>query len=101
MMSLNKLENFEENSIVDVICIVQNASPIATINLKDGSMTDKRTLTLIDSSKVSIDLTLWREACNIIPENLLSGNIVIAFKSVRVSNFKTKSLNFNNSSEIY
>lgn len=100
-MALNKLENFDENAIVDVICIVQNASPIATLNLKDGSMTEKRTLTLIDPSRVSIDLTLWREACNIIPENLLSANIAIAFKSVRVSNFKTKSLNFNNSSEIY
>jgi len=67
--------------------------------LKDGSMTEKRTLTLIDSSKVSIDLTLWREACNIIPENLLSDHIVVAFKSLRVSNFKTRSLNSNSSSE--
>lgn len=101
LTKLSKLSEFDEFSIVDILCIVQSVSPIATLNLKDGSTTEKRTLTLIDSSNTSVDLTLWRESCNLIPEHLLNNNLIIAFKGLRISNFKTKSLNYNNSSELY
>ena len=49
------------NTTLDVIGIVERVDPSSTIQKKDGTATDKRTLLLRDQTEHSVELTLWGE----------------------------------------
>ena len=61
---LEAIENMVQNQTVDVVGIVLEVGSVQAITLKDGSMKDKRTLTIGDEGNVSIMVTLWGGACN-------------------------------------
>jgi len=62
---------------------------LASINLKDGSQREKRTITIADETQVGVDVTVWGELAS---EKYCIGN-VIAFKACRVSEYSGRSLN--------
>jgi len=52
----------DPNQRIDVIGIVLNVGEAGSISLKDGTKKEKRSVTLGDESKVSIDVTFWGAA---------------------------------------
>ena len=48
---------------VDVIGVILDVGLTSQLTLRDGTEKDKRLLTIIDESKVSIGVTLWGCAC--------------------------------------
>lgn len=46
-------------SMLDVVGILESAGEFATITLKNGRETDKRSIVLRDHSNKSIEVTLW------------------------------------------
>ena len=85
------------NSLVDVISIVSSISSTSTMHKRDGNEINKCTLTIIDMSSFSIDVTLWGEHCN--NEDKLIFDMqtkpfppIILLKCVRVSAWCGKSL---------
>ncbi|KAG2661939.1 hypothetical protein PVAP13_1KG112101 [Panicum virgatum] len=62
--SIDKIEDSENNAIVDVIGVVTSVNPSATIQRKNGMETQKRTITLKDMSGRSVEVTMWGDFCN-------------------------------------
>ena len=87
---LDSIEELVQSHTVDVIGVVLEVGPSSSINMKDGKVREKRTLTIGDESNVSIDVTLWG---SVTEAHKYSAGQVIALKSCRVSDFRGKSLN--------
>lgn len=97
---IDQLSTVEPNQTTDVITILDNYSDVSEIVSKATQRPiKKRELTLIDSSGMSVRMTLWgSQAENFV--NLLAGEEkpVIAFKGVKVSDFGGRSLSMFSSS---
>lgn len=92
--TLEQIEAALQSCTVDVIGAVLDVSPVSTINLRDGSMREKRQVTICDDTKRSIGVTLWGEAC----QKSIRELQIVAFRSCRISEFKGKSLNASSAS---
>lgn len=75
--------------MIDVLGIVVREGEIAEIRTKLGETKEKRTLTIADDTNASIDVTLWGENVHLPIEK----DMMIAFKSARISEFSGRSLN--------
>lgn len=53
------LANAAQRELVDVLGVVHSVSPVATINRKDGSSTEKRSVYIRDDTAHTIEVTLW------------------------------------------
>ena len=91
-LPIGQIEEREKDSIIDVIGVVKDCGEVASIRSKTTQkQLLKRDITLVDLSRKSIKLTLWgdmAETFNVVPQE----NPVVAFKSVRVTEFNGKSL---------
>ena len=90
-VGLAEIEGLPAEQRVDVIGIILEIAEPAQISMRDGTKREKRSLTLADESKVSIDVTIWG------PEifqryNLQVGQI-IAFRCCRISEYYGRTLN--------
>lgn len=87
---LSEIENMIQSRTVDVIGVILDVGPASSINMRDGKVKSKRTLTIGDESNSCIGVTLWgavTEAHSYVPGQ------VIALKNCRVSDYNGKSLN--------
>ena len=58
-VGLAEIEELPPEKRVDVIGIILEIAEPAQISMRDGTKKEKRSLTLADESKVSIDVTIW------------------------------------------
>lgn len=97
---INELNTVEPNNTTDVIAILDSYSDVSEIVSKATQRPiKKRELSLIDSSGMSVRMTLWgSQAENF--ESTISGEDkpVMAFKGVKVSDFGGRSLSMFSSS---
>ena len=56
---IEEIESTSATSMLDVVGILESAGEFATITLKNGRETDKRSIVLRDDSNRSIEVTLW------------------------------------------
>ncbi|KAH7426619.1 hypothetical protein KP509_10G009100 [Ceratopteris richardii] len=104
-MSISKIENLEENSIIDVLGVVVGVSPTSTILRKNGTETEKRTVQLRDDSGCSIELTMWGNFCareGSILQDAYNSNrtAILAIKAGRISTFSGKSVGTISSTQL-
>ena len=94
--SLDKIEELVQSCTIDVIGVILDVGPTTSINMKDGKVRDKRTLTIGDETNICIGVTLWGPVTE--AHRYGSGQI-IALKGCRVSDFNGKSLNASSHAE--
>eukprot|EP00742_Colponemidia_sp_Colp-10_P009239 GILJ01010059.1.p2 GENE.GILJ01010059.1~~GILJ01010059.1.p2 ORF type:complete len:452 (-),score=45.52 GILJ01010059.1:130-1485(-) len=88
-VSIDKVMALDTDMLVDVLGVVHNVGPVGSVTIKSsGQQRQKRSVTLVDESCVSLILTLWGSLCDHIPET----GKVIATRACRVSTFHGKSL---------
>ncbi|XP_059071827.1 replication protein A 70 kDa DNA-binding subunit E-like [Cryptomeria japonica] len=95
--SIDSLQSFPINSLVDVIGIVLSISPTSTICKRDGTKTIKSTATIIDMSSCTIDITFWGRHCQIEGKEIFEMSLepnppVLLIKSGRIISWNGKSL---------
>ncbi|RLN08033.1 replication protein A 70 kDa DNA-binding subunit A [Panicum miliaceum] len=103
--SIDKIEDSENNAIVDVIGVVTSVNPSTTIQRKNGMETQKRTITLKDMSGRSVEVTMWGDFCNReglqLQEMVECGSFpVLAVKAGRVNDYSGKSVGTISSSQL-
>ena len=82
-----EIANISADKVIDVIGKVTEAGEVTSINTKRGAQLAKRTLTLVDSSMASIELTLWgkfAETTNV--------DGILAVQGAKVSDWNAKSI---------
>ncbi|XP_020582425.1 replication protein A 70 kDa DNA-binding subunit A-like isoform X2 [Phalaenopsis equestris] len=104
--AISDIMNAENNSIVDLIGIVTSINPSVTILRKNGMETQRRIVTLKDSSGMSVELTLWGDFCNSegrqLQELFDSGAFSsLAVKAGKVSDFSGKSVGTISASQLF
>lgn len=87
---LDSVEQLVQSHTVDVIGVILDVGPANSINMRDGKVKEKRTLTIGDESNICIGVTLWGA---VVEAHKYQSGQVIALKSCRVSDFNGKSLN--------
>lgn len=90
---IDNLSNIEPNKFADIIGIVQSVGQLSTIMTRRGQEMQKRTIVLVDSSLLSVDMTVWGEEASKYNEETLADNPVVAIKSARVGEYGGRSLN--------
>ncbi|XP_059073512.1 replication protein A 70 kDa DNA-binding subunit E-like [Cryptomeria japonica] len=95
--SIDSLQSFPINALVDVIGIVLSISPTSTIRKRDGTETIKCTATIIDMSSCTIDITFWGRHCQIEGKQIFEMSLepnppVLLIKSGRIVSWNGKSL---------
>ncbi|CAO2047309.1 unnamed protein product [Urochloa humidicola] len=103
--SIDKIEDSENNAIVDVIGVVTSVNPSTTIQRKNGMETQKRTISLKDMSGRSVEVTMWGDFCNReglqLQEMVECGAFpVLAVKAGRVNDYSGKSVGTISSSQL-
>ena len=88
--ALEGIEVMVQNQTIDVIGVVLELGVTSSINLKDGSSRNKKTLTIGDEGNMSIAVTLWGELCE---AHIYEIGQIIAFRGCRISDYNGKSLN--------
>ncbi|KAI5303743.1 Replication factor A protein 1 [Ascosphaera pollenicola] len=92
---LSDLQTVEPGSTTDVIGVLKDAGDVSQIVSKaSGKPFDKRELTLVDNTGFSVRLTIWNDAAKTFNA---AADSIIAFKSVKVSDFGGRSLSLLNS----
>jgi len=88
----------EKNDLVDVLGVITQVSDVQSFTHKTtGRDLTKRTMTVVDNTAFSIEVTLWGDLANI--DNLDVGSVV-AIRAARVGTFNTKSLSTSASSQV-
>lgn len=103
---IDQIESAENNSVLDLIGIVTGVGPSTTILRKNGMETQRRILSLKDSSGKSVDLTLWGDLCNSdgrkLEEMIHSGSSpVLAVKAGKVNDFSGKTVGTISSTRLF
>ena len=96
--TINDIANISNNTLIDIIGIVVYVGDICTVQRKDASKVDRRTIRLMDFSLASIDVNLWGLTCvkdgdPIKTLKATKQHVVIAIRNGRVSEFKGKVIN--------
>ncbi|MED6156125.1 Replication protein A 70 kDa DNA-binding subunit A [Stylosanthes scabra] len=103
---INDIENFDNNSILDVIGVVTRVNPSVPILRKNGIETQRRILILKDWSGRSVELTLWGEFCNREGQNLqqmVDAGLfpILAVKAGKVNDFSGKSIGTISATQLF
>ena len=94
-VKINRLENENDGSYVDVIGIVQEFDNVESVTSKYGKTFQKCNLNLIDDTGTSIRLTLWNDSASNTNAQLKlqnNNNTVVAVKHSKVTDFCGKTL---------
>jgi replication factor A1 len=105
-VSISKIEETPNNSIVDLIGIVTAVNPSVAVLRKNGMETQRRIVNVKDISGQSVELTLWGEFCHREGHDLQvaidSGAFsVVAVKAAKVSDFNGKSVSTISSTHLF
>eukprot|EP01126_Amoeba_proteus_P048646 TRINITY_DN5641_c1_g1_i1.p1 TRINITY_DN5641_c1_g1~~TRINITY_DN5641_c1_g1_i1.p1 ORF type:complete len:371 (-),score=70.40 TRINITY_DN5641_c1_g1_i1:739-1821(-) len=85
VLSIAALQDLPTNSIVDAIGIISQVSPLVTLlSKKDGRELVKRSIQIVDSSRRTVELTLWADVAT---NFTATPHTVIAMKNVRVGEY--------------
>lgn len=101
---LEELETTPANNIVDVIGIVEHVEAWTTITRKDGTETQKRSVTIKDKTNRSIEVSFWgrfaQDPGNDLEQKVMQQEMhpVLTIKGARVGDFNGKSLSTVSSS---
>lgn len=88
-VSIDQIKDIPKDQSVDVIGIVTNVSNLQSITSKTtGNQFEKKTVTILDTSSYSIEVTFWGEKA----KGDIPLNVVVAIRGCRVSDFNGKSL---------
>ncbi|KAG4381560.1 hypothetical protein GLYMA_15G174100v4 [Glycine max] len=103
---ISDIENVDNNSILDVIGVVTSVNPSVPILRKNGMETQRRILSLKDSSGSSVELTLWGEFCNREGQQLQdmvdAGFFpILAVKTGKVNDFSGKSIGSISTTQLF
>ncbi|KAL2327249.1 hypothetical protein Fmac_020676 [Flemingia macrophylla] len=103
---ISDIENVNNNSILDVIGVVTSVNPSVPILRKNGMETQRRILSLKDSSGRSVELTLWGEFCNKegqkLQEMVDAGFFpILAVKAGKVNDFSGKSIGSISTTQLF
>lgn len=86
---ISDIVNKAKDDMVDVIGVITQVGALGNITTKKGDSLAKRTVTLVDTTARSIELTLWGSTA----ENFsAAGSPVLACKAVRVSDYAGRTL---------
>jgi replication factor A1 len=92
--SIERLQRTDPDQFIDLVGVATQISPMYNLVSKStGRDLKKRTLTVVDSSMLSVDITLWGELAEKYNESMFENQPVIAAKALRVSDFGGRSLN--------
>jgi len=95
---IEQIAGMNKDDLVDVLGVVTQVSDVQTFMQKSsGRELTKRTLTLLDNTSYSIEVTLWGDKAN--TEGIEAGRVV-AIRAARVGTFNGKSLSTSASSQI-
>ncbi|KAL6301589.1 replication factor-a protein [Sparassis latifolia] len=94
-VEIGKLMDVAKDASCDVIGIIKETSPLATLTSKANRTLIKRELTLVDRSGFSVRLTLWGKQAE---QFTADDQPVVAFKGVKVGDFGGRSLSMYSSS---
>jgi replication factor A1 len=99
------IENEPKESMVDCIGVVETVLPTNIITRKDGRETEKRSLTIKDTSGKSVEVTLWGAFCNREGQRLQDAldngqHPVLAVKGARTSDFSGRTIGTVSSSQL-
>lgn len=102
---IDRIEDSENNAILDVIGVVTSVNPTTTIQRKNGMETQKRAITLKDMSGRSVEVTMWGDFCNRegsqLQQMVESGVFpVLAVKAGKVNDYSGKSVGTISSSQL-
>jgi len=98
LVSIDKLHAAVVGDTVDVMGIVTAMSDSATVTIKSsGRDTTKRTITIVDESKMSIEVTVWGDKADRIGHELKLHAVLLA-KGCRVGDYNGRSLSTSGSS---
>ena len=56
---LSEVANMALSTVLDVMGVVQSVQPVNNIQRKDGTTTEKRSITLRDDSGFEVELSMW------------------------------------------
>ncbi|XP_014501619.1 replication protein A 70 kDa DNA-binding subunit A [Vigna radiata var. radiata] len=103
---ISDIENVDNNSILDVIGVVTSVNPSVPILRKNGMETQRRILSLKDTSGRNVELTLWGEFCNRegqqLQEMIDSGFFpILAVKAGKVNDFSGKSIGSISTTQLF
>lgn len=103
--TIDVIENEARESMVDVIGVVETVLPTNIITRKDGRETEKRSLTIKDTSGKSVEVTLWGSFCNRegqrLQDSLDNGqHPVLAVKGGRTSDFSGRTIGTISTSQL-
>lgn len=103
--SIDRIEDLENNAIVDVLGVVTAVNPSTTIQRKNGMETQKRTIALKDMSGRSVEVTIWGDFCNReglqLQEMVECGSFpILAIKAGKVNDYSGKSVGTISSSQL-
>eukprot|EP00743_Colponemidia_sp_Colp-15_P012089 GILK01013646.1.p1 GENE.GILK01013646.1~~GILK01013646.1.p1 ORF type:complete len:644 (+),score=126.93 GILK01013646.1:77-2008(+) len=94
------LSQQEPNSTVDIIGVVHAYTAVSSIMIKSSQQERlRRTVTLLDQSRSSIELTIWGDKAQSL-ESSLENHPIFAIKGARVTDYNGRSLSTINSSYI-
>lgn len=96
--TIGNLQSVDKDAVIDVIGILRGIEEVSEIISKTTSKPySKRDITLVDNTNFSVRLTLWGGVAGSFNAPLES---VVAFKSVKVSDFGGKSLSLLSSGTV-
>ena len=76
-----------QQTTIDVIGVILDVEDTQSLQLKDGTNKDKRTIVLGDQNDISISATLWGETCD---KYKFEIGQICALKSCRISEYNGK-----------
>lgn len=91
-VEIAQIEQIEPKAFVDVIGVVVDVGPIATIMSQRTQKEMKRRNLKVADRSAKIDVTLWNQDAEDFDESKLQSNAVVAFKGCKVSDFGGRSL---------
>ncbi|RCK67721.1 Replication factor A protein 1 [Candida viswanathii] len=97
-VKLDKIQNLEANSIVDVIGALKTVYPPFTITAKStGKEFNRRNIAIVDDTGFNVEIGLWN---NTATDFSVEEGTVIAFKGCKVSDFGGKTLSLTQAGSI-
>lgn len=104
-IKIGAVEDSPPGSMVDICGVVESVMDWTTITKRDGTDTQKRSVTLRDDTQRSIELTLWGKYANEPGDQLYNAHQaglhpIVAVKSARVGDFNGKTLSTVGSSTV-
>eukprot|EP01125_Pyxidicula_operculata_P004120 TRINITY_DN1598_c0_g1_i2.p1 TRINITY_DN1598_c0_g1~~TRINITY_DN1598_c0_g1_i2.p1 ORF type:complete len:321 (-),score=76.27 TRINITY_DN1598_c0_g1_i2:253-1185(-) len=82
---IDKITELDNNSLIDTMGIISVVNKPTSINTKDNRSLNKRTISIVDSTKRSVDVTLWGDRATNFDGEV---GVALALKNVKVNEYQ-------------